>query len=503
MSTCRNSKNCPSGYECKDNIFGLKEGRCSPKRVRSKKVKSKRKSKPKPKKVKSKRKSKPKPKKKSKKVKSKRKPKKSISDLEFHQETDPDTVMFSNAWWHYFRENWWKILLKFMLILIVFFAIYGAVVPLINFQPWFSWWKTYGGNKLQTSNCFSMTSLAYAKGFKLYYYIGSLFGGVQQGINLPSLLILGRLMDNFAIGMQAGGGRYMTPKSLCESIVPDEHIYSFNRQEIVNCIGSLTGGNHAWPSGTDLGTWKTIIQFWGGAGLCPNGSTQPTSGSCKGVDPKKKESTYCAKRGKFIQNEHGNQTQWYSTGSKYIAKGGGFTNDPSQAASAGPGQGDKKKLNTHYAGNFLWEIYGMPYDSLAIRAFLSESANDWNGNPLYLSLLPAALGARAGTVQAGGWFGVLQESSKGAGTGISESEFWRVFWAIDEPENLPAPGGTSTKKKCNSSNTVQAVTTGISTMIGIAILSVMTAGSATPFIIAGALAGGVAATGSLASSGCL
>lgn len=38
MSTCRKSKNCPSGYKCKGNLFGLKKGRCSPKRVKSKKT---------------------------------------------------------------------------------------------------------------------------------------------------------------------------------------------------------------------------------------------------------------------------------------------------------------------------------------------------------------------------------------------------------------------------------------------------------------------------------
>ena len=158
-------------------------------------------------------------------------------DLESKQETDPDTVMFSNAWWHYLRENWWKILLKFILLFIIFFAIYGAIVPLINFQPWFSWWKTYGGNKLQTTNCFSMTSLAYAKGFSLYYYIGNLFGGIQQKLSLPKLLILGNLMDIYSIGMAKGGGRYMTPKSLCESIVPDEHIYPFDVNTNIKLYG--------------------------------------------------------------------------------------------------------------------------------------------------------------------------------------------------------------------------------------------------------------------------
>ena len=37
MSTCRKSKNCPSGYKCKGNLFGLKKGRCSPKKSPSSK----------------------------------------------------------------------------------------------------------------------------------------------------------------------------------------------------------------------------------------------------------------------------------------------------------------------------------------------------------------------------------------------------------------------------------------------------------------------------------
>ena len=135
MSTCRNSKNCPPNYKCKDSFFGLKEGRCSPKsKVKKiKKFKAKVIKKSKAKKIK-----------KSKAKKIKKSKAKKISDLKFNKETDPDTVMFSNAWWHWLKENWWKLLLKAMLLYFVFLAIYFAVVPLLNFQPWFSWWKNYG-----------------------------------------------------------------------------------------------------------------------------------------------------------------------------------------------------------------------------------------------------------------------------------------------------------------------------------------------------------------------
>ena len=460
-----------------------------------------------------------------KKLKSKRRPKrksrkrhkntvknKSVSSLELKQETDPDTVMFSNAWWHYLRENWWKILLKMILLLIVFFAIYGAIVPLINFQPWFSWWKTYGGNKLETSNCFSMSSLAYAKGFSLYYYIGNLFGGIQKKLSLPKLLILGKLMDLYAIGMSQGPGRYLTPKSLCQSIVPDNSIYPFNTPQILRCLGNLKDSNNnklssnsTWPLGSDIVTWKTIITFWGGAGLCPEGPS-PDKGACAKQSPTPTPPTYCVdSNGNFPQTgvDHGNQKQWYSTGSKYLTKDDTPTNEPSEAASD-PATTSKKKMNPNYAGNFLWEIYGMPFDSMAIRAFLSQNPADWNDQPLYPTLLPTALGGGQGTFEAGGWFGVLQATDTGGGTGISETEFMRAFWAIDEPENLPSPGGSGSSGagKCTSSDQVSAATTGVSTAIGIGAMAFL--GGPVGWILGlGALAGGAASVGSLANSGCL
>ena len=76
-------------------------------------------------------------------------------------------------------------------------------------------------------------------------------------------------------------------------------------------------------------------------------------------------------------------------------------------------------MNLNYAGNFLWEIYGMPYDSMAIRAFLSGSANDWNQNPLYPSLLPSALGATSGTLSKRvGGLESFKQLIKGGDTGI-------------------------------------------------------------------------------------
>ena len=325
--------------------------------------------------------------------------------------------MFSNAWWHWLKENWWKLLLKAMLLYFVFLAIYFAVVPLLNFQPWFSWWKTYGGNKLKTPNCFSMTSLAYARSSKLYYYISSLFQGEQKGLNLPSILFLGQLMTKFAKGMASNG--YLTPKSLCESIVPDENIYPFQSGEfgeiIQNCIGNIKDGSNTpisqgstWPTGSDLVAWQRIIEFWGGASMCPEGDAQPTEGPCKEVKDSGK-----AECGTWTDtwsaNQHGNLEQWISTGSKYLDSNNQPTSNPNEALLPG----GHHKPNPNYAGNFLWEIYGMPFDSLAIRAFLSKQAGDWKGLDMYPVLLESALGGKMDFIEAGGWFGVVQETGYG------------------------------------------------------------------------------------------
>ena len=105
--------------------------------------------------------------------KSKKKRTKNLTNnqkLELKRETDSGDIMFSYAWWARFRQNWWKTLLKMIAILVVFFAIWMAIMPIINYQPWFSWWRGNGGSKLPTStNCFSLTSLAYATHFSLYY----------------------------------------------------------------------------------------------------------------------------------------------------------------------------------------------------------------------------------------------------------------------------------------------------------------------------------------------
>ena len=64
--------------------------------------------------------------------------------------TDPKSVMFSNAWWSNLHKNWWQILLKFAsMTLIVFWLIWMAITPLINFNSYFKWFRKGRRRKVQ------------------------------------------------------------------------------------------------------------------------------------------------------------------------------------------------------------------------------------------------------------------------------------------------------------------------------------------------------------------
>ena len=58
----------------------------------------------------------------------------SASTIQMKKQTDSSSVMFSDAWWVSMKKNWWKELLKLILITIIFWLIWMAITPLINFQ---------------------------------------------------------------------------------------------------------------------------------------------------------------------------------------------------------------------------------------------------------------------------------------------------------------------------------------------------------------------------------
>ena len=422
--------------------------------------------------------------------------------LELKRETDSGNIMFSYAWWARFRQNWWKILLKMVAILVVFFAIWMAITPIINYQPWFSWWRGNGGSKLLTApNCFSLTSLAYATHFSLYYQIGNLFSGIQTKLNVDSVLFLADMMYNYAYGLTNPFG-ILTPKALCQTIIPDSDIYPFipggTDNRIVTCLENIQGHKGPlktytdWPDQTEIDTWKQILVFWGAAAMCPN---EAQALSCS---PSSNGKTYCTDTYTPPSNQaDGNLDQWVSSGSKYLDD----NNNPTREKT--------KTLNPKYSGNFLWECYNLPHDSLAMRAFISNNATDWNDQALYPDIIAALFGSKVTFAEAGGWFGALQIT----GGKMSQASLNRIFYAHETPANINQ-SSSSSSAKCNSGDQISAITTSLGAAGGVGMMGVMCGGAlaipvfgeiacGTAVAIAAVGAGTAAGIGSAASSGCL
>lgn len=141
--------------------------------------------------------------------------------------------------------------LIFSILIGIVLILFALLMPIVEFKAWYSWWSQYDPNKLY--NSFSLTDIAYFKSNALIYRITSSFrpGPSQFRYDFWFYLITG-LMDGAALGITDGG--YVTPKSLCESIIPDE-----DPQE--KLIVATNGSYYTWPNNEN--DWKTVIKDWG------------------------------------------------------------------------------------------------------------------------------------------------------------------------------------------------------------------------------------------------
>jgi hypothetical protein len=188
--------------------------------------------------------------------------------------TDPKSVMFSNAWWSNLHKNWWQIFLKLALTLLVFWLIWMAITPLINFNSYFKWFRKGGGEKYK--NCFRFSQLAYAHYFPLYFYIGQLIHSENIDSHYQSQMLLWLIAT---YSDQLGLGQPLTPKALCESIIPDG-VMSDETRTAYNKIDTkdqLT--TREWPPAEAKAQWQRIFFVWGAGGVPSNcnNQTSPTS----------------------------------------------------------------------------------------------------------------------------------------------------------------------------------------------------------------------------------
>ena len=190
--------------------------------------------------------------------------------------TDPKSVMFSNAWWSNLHKNWWQILLKLALFSLIFWLIWMAITPLISFNSYFKWFRKGGGN--QYKNCFRFTQLAYYDNFLLYFYISQLInkGPTTIDTQIQAELLL-YLLATYSD--QLGLGNPLTPKALCESIIPDGVMSEDTRTAYNNGLdptGNMFLTTRAWPPATSQAQWARIFYIWGAGGI-------PTD--CKNISP--------------------------------------------------------------------------------------------------------------------------------------------------------------------------------------------------------------------------
>ena len=92
--------------------------------------------------------------------------------------------------------------------------------------------------------------------------------------------------------------------------------------------------------------------------------------------------------------------------------------------------------------NFFWNDYAMPIDSPMMEGFLTNWAEDVNGQPLYPDAILPLISKKAG-IASSGWWGFLQQ----LGGNVTYNEIKRIVWADIVPGNFANP---SARKNCGS-----------------------------------------------------
>ena len=365
-------------------------------------------------------------------------------DNQLKKKTDTKAVIFSDAWWSYFYKNWWRLLLKLVLILMIFWLIWMAITPLINFSSFFKWFRKGGGS--QYKNCFRFSQLAYYTYFPLYFYIGSYINKSETYIDSAAQAeMLLYLLSNYSDKL--GMGNPLTPKALCESIIPDglmseETFKAYNKYATANKRTKLK--SQEWPSAEDWTTWQIIFFLWGAGGI-PN--------SCNNQDMAtgKKSPPCLTDRSPVPASE----------------------NQPSKF----PGN-----INCWITAsdNFLWQGYGIPAQSPLLIAFQSQSATVCTTNltpdPNAMRLLLGDQNAGAHDWSGYGWWGMIKNMGD---TTSKFDDLKNMIWSTVELQGLGggATAGKTDPTTCITSAASKGVGAGISGAMGVGMMA-----DALPFI---------------------
>lgn len=286
-----------------------------------------------------------------------------------------------------------RIILILLIVLLVILVL--AIQPLIAFSVWFRWWREHDPDNKY--NCVSLVNLAYFHSNILLYDIINLFTTRNKKFDQKwwVYFITGMMMGQ-AVDIVPGG--LCTPKTLCESLVPDTFpLYNYYESASDAKAGRSTS---VWP--TTMGV--------------PNTNTRDDKGKMNAVT---------------------SDTRGYGW-KEALMTWGDITYDPKQKDATLRYQYDTDKWFAN-PDNFLGK-WGIPPDSGAVVGFitgLSESPID--NETTWQASIPPLLGEISG-FSAGGWLGFLQVNGDFGGRGIAEAN--RILYA-----NMPRPSVPNSVKK--------------------------------------------------------
>jgi len=405
----------------------------------------------------------------------------------------------SDAWWKTQKKNSFHNILKLAMYVTIFFLIWGALAPVINTLPLFSWWKQQTRslqNKNIKKNCVSLLSIAYFLHFKIYYDIMSATSNEESIIQTEAQgVLITSLIFNYADGLVPGGA--LTGKALCESIIPDWPPPPALLTEIKKCH-SINPSSFAtwqkwpqWPNPNQQEAWRMIMFVWGAAGFCGNSAENActgnqTPGSGIPGDP----NAWC----KPLKGEHTQKPVNFSAG----------CGDSSVWTTA--------KSDSKWLGNFLWGGYQIPYNSPVVIGYMTGTGNlcdtgvqTGDGAMKILLGVTEGEGGEKGDIARGGWWGAIRAiSSKEKNTTMNGilNFFWQgtTIELVGGSQNTPKKAKTN--KTCNTSAKTSGITAGIGAGMGMMMMAPM-AGPLAPFLVLGGLGlGAVVGMSAAGKAGC-
>lgn len=349
------------------------------------------------------------------------------------------------------------------IFIVVVIILLQVLLPIVSYSKWFQWWRD--NNTDNKYNCLPLSLMAFYNSNTLMYNMVKLFTLRQNQFDHDwYIYFISGIMESQAVGIVPGG--LCTPRSLCESLLPDtvsitmREVNDYNNAEakqnlqikIPTWLGSTEDGNKKfkltvpkwlYDVKTQGVTWREVLIGWGAAGT---------------VD--KKTNTY-------------KQEIWFSA----------IGDDPQTS-----------RLNNTAKFpcwmNFLAK-WGIPGDAPVITAYISGQSADDQGD-LFKTLLNPLLGVKSSNLSGGGWLGYLREGGDFNGRGLAEAN--RQLYSQDQkvkPKFLPP----DKSQQCNPADLATGtINMGLAGAFGGAALAGTEAGAAVggPLgALAGAVIGGV------------